>query len=948
MGTAPHVVPLILLAAAAVPTICGWSSWASNHGFIATAAAFLMSAIAVIALITTPIAQDVTSADEAQLEEAEAASGLRATDVEPFGQPNAGCLAACAVALKVAFAWSVHALMGLSGLLQLLLLFLVPPETAVAVVVSVLCCTVQIGDSFSRLAVGRSLASRIGATRRLEDISALLDAHWLQMERATQLTADAIATRTTLVLAERSLFSRVARLSLRLAYRSSRDVLHLIQHAEQPWWVSMARRLNSLGYTTRQSPLKVLILILNVAGAIDGIDLELQRPARIEGTTEHWSIFTSISSLLIEILIADLLTTAELTSAAATAASASDFVRRRVRPDEFARGKRSEAKRWLRAQRRAAAVVRLRTAMAPPVEQLDIKLLREAISEVEAEPETGVDPSLVEEAKARATQAEAVQDSEAHRRLAWATKLESAMRQPPLQIDVRALGEAIDEARALSVERAVVDLAVEALTVAVQAQRARDMARARLEAASKEPTDVGRDDPGSGVRIDTSELSDAIREARECWVDEASIDAAARTLVHSINAQRKLSLAVAAFFGRLRSRATRNRRRAEALARVGLAQALAQRSLTGLRQPARVSDLLDDALSELTNALRHARACGCEAQELVSAQQAEAEVERVVQRRTTARTQLARATAAASEALGGVVHCSPANVERVLSKLVEGVAVATAALVERSLLETAEMLRRDLEEAEAHRSHARARLHAALAELERTPSHAAGAAATSVGGGAAGNAGDAEMLPDAVRQEAVHAIGEARAARVEAVLVARAADALRAALLAEAVVRAAQRCRMALEQLRSAQLSDAAADELDDANSALADALEEAASASGVGAEVLSEGRQALGVARDALDAHLHARDWLAECAALTRAAHRRADRGGGDEAKAKLIASVDALEEAVGMAKANYVAPIAIREAQQLLTRARATARLSVTMARAAAAGPPSPPYQA
>ena len=90
---APHVVPLILLAAAAVPMMCAWSSWASNHGLIATASAFAMSAIAVLALITTPIAQDVTSADEAQLEEAEAASSLHGTDGEPFGEPNAGCIA---------------------------------------------------------------------------------------------------------------------------------------------------------------------------------------------------------------------------------------------------------------------------------------------------------------------------------------------------------------------------------------------------------------------------------------------------------------------------------------------------------------------------------------------------------------------------------------------------------------------------------------------------------------------------------------------------------------------------------------------------------------------------------------------------------------------------------------------------------------------------------------
>ena len=246
---APHVVPLILLAAAAVPMMCTWSAWASNYGFIAILSAFLMSSTAVVALITTPIAQDVASADEAQLEETEAASvggkaSLAASEGgesspllldEPTAGYFAGCFAGCVALVKAAVAWFIHVLMGISGVVQLLLLFVVPPETTVAIVVSVLCCAVQMADSFSRLTFGRSLASRIGATRHLDDCARILDAHWNEMARATQLTADAIATRTTLVLAERSLFSRVARLSLRLAYRSSRDVLHLIQHAEPPW-----------------------------------------------------------------------------------------------------------------------------------------------------------------------------------------------------------------------------------------------------------------------------------------------------------------------------------------------------------------------------------------------------------------------------------------------------------------------------------------------------------------------------------------------------------------------------------------------------------------------------------------------------------------------------------------------------------------------------------------
>ena len=81
-------------------------------------------------------------------------------------------------------------------------------------------------------------------------------------------------------------------------------MLSLVEHAEAPWWAWIARQCNSLGYIARQSPLKMLVLILNVVGAIDGLDLELQellRPGRIEGTTEHVTIGTSVGTVLIEV-----------------------------------------------------------------------------------------------------------------------------------------------------------------------------------------------------------------------------------------------------------------------------------------------------------------------------------------------------------------------------------------------------------------------------------------------------------------------------------------------------------------------------------------------------------------------------------------------------------------------------------------------------------------------
>ena len=155
---------------------------------------------------------------------------------------------------------------------------------------------------------------------------------------------------------------------------------------------------------------------------------------------------------------------------------------------------------------------------------------------------------------------------------------------------------------------------------------------------------------------------------------------------------------------------------AEAVTRVEAAEHAARRALDSLSHPACVSDLLEDALAELQSALAHAtEECRCAAESLAPAVRTRDELSRVATGRAAARAQLLRATAAASAALGGVAHCSPANVARVLQKLSEGVSVARDARVERSLVEAAELLSRDLEEAEDHRAHARLRLRAATA-----------------------------------------------------------------------------------------------------------------------------------------------------------------------------------------------------------------------------------------
>ena len=74
-----------------------------------------------------------------------------------------------------------------------------------------------------------------------------------------------------------------------------------------------------------------------------------------------------------------------------------DFVRRRVRPEEFEASRLDEAARRARAQHRAGAIHRLQRAMAPPLVCIDLAELDGAISAAEATP--GVAPSMLAAAR---------------------------------------------------------------------------------------------------------------------------------------------------------------------------------------------------------------------------------------------------------------------------------------------------------------------------------------------------------------------------------------------------------------------------------------------------------------------------------------------------------------------------------------------------------------------
>ena len=125
---------------------------------------------------------------------------------------------------------------------------------------------------------------------------------------------------------------------------------------------------DSIGYVARQSPLKLLVAILEIIIAVDeGLGFEL----------------LSLENL------------ASLIGLLATVAASSDFVREHVRPAEFAQGKAREAAKKQAQLGRHGADAAIRRLLATPVDQVDVAAALEAI---EAAEEQDVLGSLIDKA----------------------------------------------------------------------------------------------------------------------------------------------------------------------------------------------------------------------------------------------------------------------------------------------------------------------------------------------------------------------------------------------------------------------------------------------------------------------------------------------------------------------------------------------------------------------
>ena len=921
---------------------------------------------------------------------ADGGSGSLFTAAECEAPPThglAGVLHATSLLLKLLAAWALQLLVGVLGLVNVaVVLYFAPPPSLAALIVAVFCFSVQLSDGFGALGCACCCSSQGDGSGRDVAAAWLASAAALSRERlsrATVLAADVISTRAGTLIASRGVIGVAARRSLQLTKSASSRVVALV-HVSRPWWSWLVRGLDELGARVRHSPLKVLVVLFSIVEAVEGLDQEVHHiiyaflvgsggdgsgsggggsgpgggrggggggqggtalgavgtaggsalaigdenaDGAVDGldVAEHVGILTSIGSLLLDLVSYILLAASDTTAAVATGltafAATTEFVRRRVRPEEFEASRLNEAARRARAHHRASAIHRLQRAMGPPLVQIDLDELDGAIGAAEQTP--GVAPSLLATARLKYLGAREAQDKADAATRAAIGLLERLMRQPPLSVDLAALAAAVDGACEADAPRALTNAAIEALQSARRLQRERSRAEERLRHAVSEPThlEVGRGTPPIGVRIDTSELGEAIREGRDAWVDPQLLNDAEATLLRSVDAQRQLTIAVSAFFGRLRARATHERRRVMAATRLTAAAEDADAALQRLQSPSRVSELLGDAVAELSDALTHATDVGCDDVSVLSNPRATLHAAaEAAARREAAREPLRRAQWAAKDALAGLAHASSASVVTVLMKLKLATDAAEKALIETAMLRDAHEVYGALLEAEAQRAAARSQL---LVVVERL-SASDGTGAHSV------------VADEASREAAWRAVAIASAACVDVALVSTAETQLRVATLAASVVAASRNSRTALDELQASASwaaarrwdAAAAAGVLSEAVSQLAAAIE-AAEVGGADVAMLNGGREALEETRGALEAHVAARDALSDGMKRTRLAQRAAENSKGVPATvAELSAAVAALEESVHTAKRRHVSTASIREAQLMLTRARAMAR--------------------
>lgn len=292
MSRGPSLLPTLLLVAA-IPSVSASAAAIAAYGALSICVAAILPVLALMAVFATPIQQpeeSIESIVESTKDKAAHVPPTLAILQKSFAKSTAKLIEATAQADSVQsavgglVATGIQITMGAAAIFQIVVLLRDTPTSLVAVGISVVCAAVQAGDAFSfvlttgmKVRAIQVIAEKANSTRV-----------WL-MERSMEF-ADTVMQRIVKLTSKASVNRRVravAMLPSTLDSETSENVAQL-----KVWFV---RNLNETGYKIRQSPLKVLIAILNTVAATDGATEQIRTQI---GVALHW-LTSAVSELIL-------------------------------------------------------------------------------------------------------------------------------------------------------------------------------------------------------------------------------------------------------------------------------------------------------------------------------------------------------------------------------------------------------------------------------------------------------------------------------------------------------------------------------------------------------------------------------------------------------------------------------------------------------------------------
>ena len=678
-----------VLWSALVPTGCSFIA-AMSYGVLAVIVAAILPAAVVYATLFTPtpsVARSYQAALSTSLP-------ITADHVPPAFTSwlVTQLLALCAA--------SVQLLMGAAAVAQAYVVLTSRDVTVTDAAIVVACSAILLPDACGWLFASRACRNKaaIDPTARLNEVRMQVDA---AMDHAGEALQDSAVT---------------LREQLLRRWQGADDLTFFVADPEQEGQSQLLLRLSTwaeialdeIGFRARFSPLKTMAAILSMILAVDW----LIRTGGVENASGDGVDGAAGAAATSPVLLV------ALTTSTLTFVATGDWVRCHVRPKEYDRGCKLDALRRLARGRRLVAERELTEALRAPMSWMGMERTGKYLEDlqdacVQAD-EEHVRVALLEPAIEHLVRTRNTYDEALARRRRAELALKTLTQDDALSLDISRLQAAVDEGREAHVDEERVEKAAALLAEANRVQRARMLATDRLLRVC--PITNGGE--GYYSRLDTTEISVAIKHARECRVKEALILQCEERLKEARDMQKGIAGDVVAFFAILRKRATTRKIRESILQRLSAANGGCQSALEKLRR-SRNADLLLDAAEELAAAIDEAQKFTPSINATEEQHSTLATIRAVAQRLNTTKERLTRTTAVATHVLLDLRSTSHQGLSTIIEELKSVLSVSDEALVPLADVERSRVALKATQTAHEKRVGAYAALKTAQLRLDR-------------------------------------------------------------------------------------------------------------------------------------------------------------------------------------------------------------------------------------